>query len=498
MSNVVVRITDPRPEALKASFLKASKWAALAEISAKVLTPLFFLILARLLSPGDFGISAIGVMAVTVSQLIWDAGLSRALIQREAFSESTGNVVFWSNVSLAGLAYAFIFLFAPIISEFFRDPRIGSVLRVQGIHLIIASFGAVHRAVFQRTFDYRALFYVRLAGAVVPAAISIPLAVQGFGYWSLVSGTLGGAITEMLLCWKQSPWRPQLRYDVRLAKTLFSFGLWTTAEAALFMFFAWIDALVVGRHLGAEVLGLYHAGNSLVLALFALTLSPVVPLLFGLFSRLQNQGKSLVNAYLKVLKTIALICVPMAVFIWSFRREIAGSIFGTRWNGVEVVIGIMGLAHGISWLAGANAELYRAVGRPDVTVKIGLFCLAFYLPGYVVAIQYGFATFLATRLLFSGLSLMLHLLVAKRMLSVKTGTFWMAIRWPTVGAAVLAAILLTAQSLLSRELPMIQRVLALVSCSVLPIGLIIWMERDFIKSIVTDFTTQRVIPTVLI
>ena len=173
------------------------KWSALTEIAARTAQPIIFVVLARLLAPTDFGVLATAMIVISFVQMFWDAGLSKALIQTKEVPENAAHVVFWTNLTLGIIIYTLLFAAAPYIAFFFKSPVTEPVLRVLGIQIIIASLASVQQALFVRDLDFRGLFWIKLLTAFIPALFSIPLALYGYGIWSLVTEpSLGSSLTS--------------------------------------------------------------------------------------------------------------------------------------------------------------------------------------------------------------------------------------------------------------------------------------------------------------
>ena len=171
------------------------------------------------------------MIAISFSQLFWDAGLSKALVQTKQAPEEAANVVFWTNFVLGILIYVVLFVTAPAIALFFRSPASGPVLRVLGFQIVIASLSSVQQALFVRDLDFRGLFWIKLLTAFVPGLFSVPLALFGYGVWALVGGSLAGQTLNLWLLWQRSPWRPKATFDMTLVRTLFRFGFWVLLES---------------------------------------------------------------------------------------------------------------------------------------------------------------------------------------------------------------------------------------------------------------------------
>lgn len=377
--------------------VNASKWSALCELASKAISPFVIIILARLLTPEDFGIVAAATIVINFSEAFWDAGLSMALVQRQGDVEKAANVIFWTNIGLAIAIYAGLFAFSQPIALVFGDPKTAPVLQVLGIQIVLSALSAVHIALCHKNLDFKRLFWVRLLTTAFPATASIPLAYLGMGYWALVAGTLTGAVGQLVVLWRLSPWRPRLEYDRHIAGELFRFGTWAAAGSLLMWFHLWVDSLIVGAYLGSHELGLYRAGHSLTGHIFMLLAYPFMPVLFSVLSKLQTDSTVFRQALLKATKLIVMASLPVGLGLFIVREPVAQMVFGEKWQGVSIVIGIMGLINGLSSITYSNPEAYRAIGRPDLDTKLLLFSLFLYISGYFIAVRFGLEVFLWVR-----------------------------------------------------------------------------------------------------
>lgn len=400
------------------------KWSALMEIVSRTAQPLIFIILARLLTPDDFGVLATAMIAISFSQMFWDAGLSKALIQMKESPEEAGHVVFWTNICLGLLIYIILFAMAPAIALFFKSPASALVLRVLGFQIIIASMTSVQQALFVRDLDFRGLFWIKLLTAFVPGLFSIPLALYGYGVWALVAGSLAGQVINLWLIWKKSTWRPRFRYDAVMARSLFSFGSWVLLEGFGAWLIVWGDNLIVGRFLGIHDLGVYRTGCMLVTIIFGLLLNPFLPVLYPTFSRLQDDLSGLKNTFERVNRVVLALALPIGVGLLLVGPEVALVLFGAKWQGLGFILSVLGFMYCIAWLVGINAELYRAMGRPDMNTKLVYFALIYYLPAYYFSVQFGLQCFTITRFFVALIAIPIHIYLCVKMLGVSPFYLW--------------------------------------------------------------------------
>ena len=428
-------------ENIKQKAIKSVKWTALGEMASRSIQPIVILILARLLTPADFGVVGVAMIAIGLGQIFQDFGLGKTLIQRETEVEESANIVFWTNMILSIVIYLIIFLSAPLLSKFFHEPKVIDVIRVLCLQIVFISLIVVHQALFQRNFQYKQLFFIRLSSSAVPGLVSIPLALLGCGVWALVFGSLAGAFVQVLLFWKFSKWRPRLSYDFQLARQLFGFSAWVVLEAFLGWLIIWGDSIVLGHFLGVKELGVYRVGVTSIMFVFGIFFNPLLSVAYSAFSRLQSNQEELKQSFLKMTKMVASISLPLGVGLALLSQPISLAIFGQKWQGIEIVIAIIGIRDGIAWLVGINPEVYRAAGRPDINTKLLIAAVIYYLPVYIFAAHYGLLAFCTARLAVAIIAMGLHIFVANRILGLRFTYLGGCIKEPLLGSLIIVIVL---------------------------------------------------------
>ncbi len=409
------------------SLTHALKWSFLSELASKLMQPVIFIVLARLLTPEDFGVMSAALMVMALSQIFWEAGMGKALIQRQTNVQDAANVAFWVNLGLALLIGGALYIAAsPIALTFFQDPRVTTVIQVMTLQVFLGALCSVQTALLQKEMGFKKLFWVRFATVSVPGLASIPLAWQGMGYWALVAGTLLGQAAQVILLWRVSPWRPNSTFHIPAAKEMGRFGAWVALSGLLAWFYAWMDSLIVGMYLGSHDLGLYRTGNQFSIMVFGLLFAPITPVLYSHLSQMNCDRDRIRIAADKVIRTLVIVAVPVAVVVFSVSDAIGEALFGKEWIGVGFVIGVMALSHGFSWVVGMNGEFYRAMGKPSCDTIVNAGALVIYMAGYSFSVRFGFEAFVWTRLALALIALVLHLLVLQRITGIgfgKTASF---------------------------------------------------------------------------
>lgn len=401
------------------SATKAVKWATVAELVSKITTPILYLILAKILTPNDFGIISVAFALVNFCQLFWDLGLSKGLIQTDGSIEQKANSIFWVNVILSAGIYCFILIFAKNICNFLNIPNEFDVLRVLCFQIVLQAVSSTHQTLLTRSFKYRSIFIAKLSNSLIPIVIAIPLAILKLGVWSLVFGYLFGSLINAITLWLVSKWTPSFTLEFSALRNLFRFSFWTTTENFSTWFFSWGDNFLVGKFLGPYYLGIYTIGWTIVSMTFGLFITPIQSIAFSAFSRIKDNVSLVKSVYSRILTYTIFLSVPISVLFYTISNYLPDWLLNHD-NGMILVIQLIGVLFGFSSLVSYNAELYRALGRPDINAIIMIIFIIIYLPVYLLIIPLGFEKFLWARLLLGMITIPIHVILLKKILQIDT------------------------------------------------------------------------------
>lgn len=397
---------------------KSIKWSVLTVIAPKFISPLVMIALARILAPESFGLLSTAMIVISFAQMFWDAGLSRALIQTQEPIDKIANVVFWSNIILGILIYIIIYISAPLLSGYLKSPQSIPVIRVLSFQIVILSLSTVQESLFTKDLNFKPLFWIRIISSIATGLFSIILALFGFNVWALVLGTLFGSVFNLSLLWIKSNWRPNIQIDWILAPKLFRFGSWIVLLSLMGWIINWFDSILVGRYLGITDLGLYRTGVMMVSMCFSLLIGPISTVLFPAFSRIQNDNTKIIKHFIFVNKLIIFIVIPIGVGLYLVSDDFVPLIFGEKWRGMGIVIGILGLSEGLGWCVGINPTIYQAIGKPDLQPKLSLFLLPLFIVTYVLVIPLGMLPLLWAKLGLTLFTLPINMIPLVRVLKI--------------------------------------------------------------------------------
>ena len=389
-------------ENLNKKILSAAKWSAIAEILSKLITPIVSIVLARLLNPEAFGVVTTLTMIISFAEIFTDAGFQKYIIQHnfkdDEDIEQSVNVAFWSNLVLSLFLWGIISLFADPLSSIVGNPGLGHVLIIACISIPIEAFSSIQFAIYKRDLDFKTLLKVRIIGICVPLFITIPLAFYIRNFWALVVGTIVQNVVNALCLTIFSSWKPKCYYSFQKLKEMLSFSIWSMIESVSIWATSYVDIFLVGTTLNQYYLGLYKTSSTVVGQITSIVTSITTPILFSALSRLQNDEKEFDDLFFTFQKCVSLLIIPLGVGIFCFSDFITLVLLGKQWMETSGFIGLWGLTSALTIvLSHYSSEVYRAKGRPKLSVLAQFLHIIVLAPAIYIAVQHDYHTLYVTR-----------------------------------------------------------------------------------------------------
>ncbi len=422
---------------INAQVKSATKWSAITEIVAKLISPITSMVLARLLTPEAYGIVATFSMIIVFAEIFTDAGFQKYIIQHEFKSEEEKdqsiNVAFWSNLVLSFLLWFLIAIFSKPLMSLVGNPGYELPLIVACISIPLAAFSSIHMAVYKRDFEYKSLFKIRIIGILVPLFVTIPLAFILRNYWALLIGTIASNLINAIVLTIYSKWKPRLYYSWAQFKEMFSFTFWLMLEAISNWLVTYFDVFVIGTILSQYYLGLYKTGSGLVSQVFSLITATTSSILFASLSRSQNDFEEFKKLFLVYQKYVGVLVIPLGFGLFCYSDLFTTITMGEQWMEASSLIGLWGLTSAFMIVLNHYCGItYRALGRPKLSMLSEWLHILFLWPAVVIAARHGFETLYVTRSLMRLqhiivdlfiMHFLIHFPVRKMLLNILPATF---------------------------------------------------------------------------
>ncbi len=406
--------------------IKGTLWSYSAEILAKVISPLSFIVLTRILSPEDYGVVAVATTLLMFIDIICDLGTNKVIIQIDQNNmgsfKSYCNVAFYINICIGLVLFILTETFAGQIASYYSQPKSEMVIRVMAIQIICFSLSSIHNSLLRKALNFKFLFWTRLISIACPLLIAIPIAFGGGGLWALVISSCSGSILQCIVLWWYSNWRPNKSCSKKHLKLLFGKSIWNTITQLVTWVPISFDTYLIAKFINVTDLGLYTSSRGLFTAASGLILTPFLPVIYSTLSKLNEQedrSQFLKTVYFsqKILFSIAVTCV---IFVYLFADYIVPFLFNKQWDGITPIIKIVFVIMGYEYFGSIITESLRANGLFKELSFISLASLCLVIPSLVIAAESNnINTYAIVRSLTLYVPLIGNLIIAKK-INIKT------------------------------------------------------------------------------
>lgn len=409
--------------------VKASLWSFMGEILAKLISPLTFLIMTRLLTPEDFGVVAIASTVLGFINIFSDLGTSKLIIQYDDNQNQNilYNSAFFINIIFGSIIYIAIVIFAGNIANIYGNTSAENVIRVMAIQLVLYALSSVQTAIKKKNLEFSSLFKIRLITVAAPFLISIPIAFLGGGYWALIIGQIVGNFLSTIILWIDSIWKPNITKDaIVFSVKLLKNSIWSTIDQIMDYIPILLDSYLINKYISTDALGLYSTGKNFYSAVESVIITPIIPVLYSTLSIIKSDKNKFKSSVLYAQKVLLFIAFIINLNIYSFRKLVFNIIFNKKWIGVEEVFGLIFLINAFECFISAIQEGYRAKGEfKFIGINKIFYVLITTLLTYIAS-KHGLIIYVTVRNLSLFLILPIYLIFSEKKLGIKVKNYFIS------------------------------------------------------------------------
>jgi len=414
-------------------------------------------VLARLLTPREFGLVGM-VLAITgLVGLFKELGLSTATVQRDIITQQQVSNLFWINVFVSGFLTVISFGLAPLMASFYHDPRVTGIMMVLSLSFLLTGSAVQHQALLTRQMRFRAIAVIEVISMLVGFVSACWLAKRGFGYWALVAQQVVTAATSFVLTWHTSGWRPDRPKGNSGVRPMLSFGAHLTIADFVGLLLMNSDSILIGRVFGAEPLGLYTRASVLLARPLQQISMPINAVITPVLSRLVSDSERYRRTFIRTYDTLALIFFSFAALCLALARPLVLVILGPKWSGVIPLFSAFAIVAVSAPLAEVALWLFQSQGRGREQLYNHALGGSVTLAAYVIGLHWGpLGVIVALGITSMAIRMPMVYYFAGRRGPVTTGDLWMAFLshlpcWATVYLATTLG-----QMLLKDAAPVVQ------------------------------------------
>lgn len=371
------------------SVFNSITWKLFERSSSLAVTFGVTMVLARLLEPSDFGLVAMVMVFVSLSNIFVTSGLGNALIQKKNSDELDFSSMFWLNFFVSIVLYCVLFLVAPFIAGFYNYPQLITILRVLSLSLIIAGINSIQTAFISKNMMFKYYFFSTLSGKIASGILGIVLAFLGFGVWALVAQSLSVTFFETIILWFKVKWRPQKKFSLERVKTLYSFA-WKI------MLMSFIEAIndqlrnmFIGKKYSSDDLAYYDKGRLLPVNIITNIASSLSAVIFPVLSNSQDDKEKILLMCRRWTNIFSYCALPILAGMIVTAKAIIIILFSAKWL---ASIPFLQIACGMymGWVIEVPIrETIKSLGHVDICLKMQIMKTIFSLMVLLSVMNYG-------------------------------------------------------------------------------------------------------------
>ena len=353
-------------ESLKNKTVKGVAWSGIDNVAQFGVTFIVSIVLARLLTPDDYGLIGIISIFTAVCTALINGGFSTALIRKQDVTNDDYNTAFLVNLIMSLLLYAVIFLCSPFIADFFNRYELISLTQVSSLGLIIGAFAIVQQTKLTKRIDFKTQTKITLAASILSGMVGITMAFVGCGVWSLVVQHLFSQLVRTILLVAANKWIPKLYFSVRSFHELFGFGWKMMISSLLETVWKELYQVVVGKFYNPATLGQYTRSKQFS-QLFSSNLTVVIQrVTFPVLSNIQDDNERMVQAYRRIIKVTMFITAVCMFFLGAISQPLLYCLIGPKWDEAALYLPLICIAGTAYPLHALNLNILEVKGRSDL------------------------------------------------------------------------------------------------------------------------------------
>ncbi len=385
-------------------------WKFAERLLAQGITFIVSMILARILSPDDYGAVAIITIFIMIADVFINSGFVMAIIRKKEVTEEQLSSVFYMNLMIATTLYIIIFFTAPLIAKIYDNEPLIWLLRIIALKLPISAYNSVQCAIVSRNMQFKKFFFATLIGTVASAFIGIFMAYKGYGAWSLIAQQLSNLVIDTLCLMVIVRWYPKLMFSWKSIRNILSFSTKNMATDLTGTAFNQLNAFVIGIKYTEADLAYYTKGQQLPNTINNTLTSAVTSVLFPAIAKVSDNVETVKKAERKSLRMMSFLLFPIMVGLAMISREFVLVFFTEKWNNMIIFMQLMSIDAIIGIMGAFDILTLRAIGKSNVALTLELIKKPIFLVSILIAMQYGVLPIAITSLCYSLVALLINTL----------------------------------------------------------------------------------------
>jgi O-antigen/teichoic acid export membrane protein len=369
--------------------LSGLRWVVASSAILQITRAVVAIVLARMLSPSDYGIAVLVLVFASLVLVFSDLALGAAVVQREVLTDDDRSTAFWVSVG-AGLVFmsAGLALAGPI-ANLYGQPAVEPLCRVLSLSFLISSLQVIPEALMLREMRFRALELRMMTATLVGGAIAIAIAASGGGAWAIIGQQVTTVAVSASLLLALSKWRPALRFSAESARSMGTFSAYMVGHRLLFYLHRNADNFIIGRFVGTAALGAYAVAYNVMLAPFSKLGDPLQRVMWPTLTRMQNEPERIAANWLRVNRLLAMVTIPSLIGLVVVAPDFIALVLGDRWKAAVPLVQVLAWVGMLQALQGLNIDILMARNRTATIFRYSVFFTIAHIAAFVIGVHWG-------------------------------------------------------------------------------------------------------------
>lgn len=424
---------------IKNQTISGVKWTAIERFSIQGVQFLLGIVVARLLTPSDYGLIGMLGIFMAISQTLIDSGIGTALIRKLDSNDNDFSTAFYYNLCVSILCAATIFFCAPLIAEFFKQPILSPIAKLFSFTLVIGAIGGIQSAKLTISLDFKSIAKINFISAVVSGLVCLGLAYFGWGVWALVWQSIMASVLRVILLWITCKWRPKLVFSRKSFKELFGFGNKIMFASLLHSFYSEMTTIVIGRFYTPASLGNYSRGQSISSLPVNIVTDTVGKVTYPILSKIQNDDERLTKVYRHYISLIMMLVVFGVLLLVALAKPLVLFLLTEKWEGAIIFLQIFAFAIMFDPICKLNLNLLYVKGRSDLILRLEIFKKAIALVILFASVPFGVVAICFSKVIYTQIAVIANTYYTGKYFSLGYWQQWKDFL-PYIGYSIIACL----------------------------------------------------------
>lgn len=393
---------------LKEKTLSGVKWNAIGRFSTQGVSFVISVLLARILSPSDYGVIGMIGIFMAIAQTFIDSGFGSALIRKKDCTETDYSTAFYFNIIVGVVCYLILFFAAPLIAAFFKTPILRDIVRVLSINLFLGSLTIVQSAKLTAAVDFKSQAKISLAATIVSGSVGLIMAYSGYGVWSLVYQSVVSSVVRTISFWIVTKWKPLKSFSKQSFKYLFGFGSKILSASLLHTIYSNLTTILIGKFYTPNDLGFYTRGEGLAVLPSSNITGILQGVTYPILANIQEDDNRLIQVYRKYIRITSMVIFFGMFLMVALAEPLIITLFTDKWQNSVIYLQVFSFAYMFDHICQLNLNILYVKGRSDLVLRLEVIKKTISISMIVAAIPFGVLAICISRALYTQIAVIIN------------------------------------------------------------------------------------------